>query len=161
LQIALEMLMVRPRQLERFVTDAREALNRVNQALSSSGKFGAGYVREQELRLLLAAVLHQIRTIRTGAEVSKLTFFAEKARALECRIAELQKRPKLDGEDFLPITVGQAEMMTDLKGVTRVLTQLLEPDDKTPADRFTRPQAGPKTAQARNASPAAGPAPKF
>jgi hypothetical protein len=161
LQIALEMLMVRPRQLERFVTDAREALNRVNQALCGSGKFGAGYVREQELRSRLAAVSYQIRTIRTYAEISKLTFFADKAGDLERRIAELQKRPKLDGEDFLPITVGQAEMMNDLKGVTRVLAQLLDRDEKTFAERFPRSQPVPKATQARSAASATGSAPKF
>lgn len=161
LQIALEMLAVRPRQLERFVTDAREALNRVNQALCGNGKFGAGYVREQELRSRLAVVSHQIRSIRTYAEVCKLTFFADKAEELERRIAELQKRPELDGADFLPITVGQAEMMNDLKGVTRVLAQLLDRDEKTFAERFARSQPPPKATQARNAASATGPAPKF
>ncbi|MBV8901632.1 MAG: hypothetical protein JOY92_16150 [Verrucomicrobia bacterium] len=151
LQIALEMLAVRPRQLERFVTDAREALNRVNQALCGNGKFGAGYVREQELRSRLAAVSHQVRSIRNYAELSKLTFFADKAGDLERRIAELQKRPELAGEDFLPITVGQAEMMNDLKGVTRVLAQLLDRDEKTFTERFARAQ--PLTAtQARGAA---------
>jgi hypothetical protein len=161
LQIALEMLMVRPRQLERFVTDAREALNRVNQALCGNGKFGAGYVREQELRSRLAAVSHQVRAIRTYAEISKLTFFADKAGALERRITELQKRPKLDGEDFLPITVGQAEMVADLKGVTTVLTQLLDRDEKTSAERFSRSQAAPKATQARNAASPTNSTPKF
>jgi hypothetical protein len=161
LQIALEMLAVRPRQLERFVTDAREALNRINQALCGSGKFGAGYIREQELRSRLAAVLHQIRAIRTYAEISKLTFFADKATDLERRVAELQKRPKLDGEDFLPITVGQAEMMNDLKGVTRVLTQLLDRDERTFAERFSRSQPTSKATQARSSASTTGSAPKF
>ena len=161
LEIVLEMLTVRPRQLERFVTDAREGLNRVNQALCGRGRFGAGYVRENDLRLRLAAVLHEIRTIRMCAEVSKLTFFADKAAALESQIAELQKRPKLEGEDFLPITVGQAEIMTDLKGVTRVLTQLLERDEKPPAERLSQSQPVSNTLQARSGAAAASSTRKF
>lgn len=161
LAMALEMLMVRPRQLERFVSDAREALNRVNQALCGNGKFGAGYLREQELRSRLVAVLHQVRAIRTYAEVCKLTFFAEKAVALERRITELQKRPKLDGEDFLPITVGQAEMVADLQGVTTVLAQLLERDERAPGERFPRSQPKPKPTQVRSTASASNPVPKF
>ncbi|MBV9999606.1 MAG: hypothetical protein JO015_10905 [Verrucomicrobia bacterium] len=161
LQMALEMLMVRPRQLERFVSDSREALNRVNQALCGNGKFGSGYLRDQELRSRLAAVLHQVRAVRAYAEICKLTFFADKAVALERRITELQKRPKLDGEDFLPITVGQAEMVADLQGVTTVLAQLLDRDEKASGERFSRSQPIPKPTQARSTVSATNPAAKF
>ena len=80
---------------------------------------------------------------------------------LERRIAELQKRPKLDGEDFLPITVGQAEMVADLQGVTTVLAQLLDRDEKTSTERFARSQPVPKATQARSAASATGPTSKF
>jgi hypothetical protein len=56
--------------------------------------------------------------------------------------------------DFRPITVGQAEMVADLRGVTTVLAQRLSRDEKASAERVARSPPAPKVPQARGTAAA-------
>jgi hypothetical protein len=126
LQLSLEVLQAAPHVLAPFVAASQNALQRVNLALCSSGTAQGNQDREDKLRRILSIASDEIHAITRNAEAIRLTFFTEKALALEHQIEELQNRAQIRGEDFLAITIFQAEMMTDLDSVTRLLCGLGE-----------------------------------
>lgn len=140
LQLSLEVLQAEPHVLAEFVTASQKALQRLNLALCSPGATEGSDDRGDRLRRILSIASYEIHTITENAEAIRLTFFAEKALALEHRIEELQNLADIRGEDFLPITIGQAEMMADLDSVTRLVRGLedtLAGDGSAPSLRQT------------------------
>jgi two-component system, chemotaxis family, sensor kinase CheA len=117
----VSLLHVPPDRLQAFLVSCRQSLNAVNQALSTGTTSGSG------LHQLLSEIGKPIHRIKGDAASLKLDTFERWAHSFEDDIAFLRDKPKLIGNDLLPLTVklkSVYEQLDNVRGLVDRLGQL-------------------------------------
>lgn len=93
------ILETEPQVLRTFVSEAENAVQQVNAILRVPAR------EEAAFRDKLDRIEAQIAPLRTGSERTGFAHLETRARAFEENVAELRKRARLTGNDFLPLAV--------------------------------------------------------
>jgi signal transduction histidine kinase len=114
----VSLLHVPPDRLQAFLAGCRQSLNAVNQQLSSGSTGGSG------LHQLLAEIGKPIHRIKGDAASLRLETFEAWAHGFEDEIAALRAKPRLIGNDLLPLTVKLKSIYEQLDSVRGLVDRL-------------------------------------
>lgn len=157
-ELLLGILHVGPDALKEFLSLADEELKQINQTLRAEDFIvAAGGARQTAaLRERLDVVFRAVHNIKGNADYLKLEHFSKAAHTFEDTISDLKNRSRLAGDDFLAITIHQAELRNDLAEVRDLGEKLtgLRHGLVVPAPVADEPPAAPR--DAAGASRAAG-----
>jgi signal transduction histidine kinase len=105
-------------RLQAFLTSCRESLDIVNQQLAERA------TSTSDLQALLGRIAKPVHRIKGDAASLKLDNFENWAHAFEDDIAELRAKPRLIGNDLLPLTVKLKSIYEQLANVHGLVDRL-------------------------------------
>lgn len=114
----VSLLHVPPDRLQAFLVGCRQSLNAVNEQLS------AGATTSSELIQVLYEIAKPVHRIKGDAAVLKLDSFEMWAHQFEDDIAMLRNRPRLVGNDLLPLTVKLRSIYEQLENVRGLVDRI-------------------------------------
>lgn len=110
------LLSVDNRQIVRFINDTQSRLERMNDTLKDTSIHNLKDKAEQLYR--------DTHSLKGDASALKLTALVILAHKQEDHLKQLMRQPNLQGDDFLPFTVGLNEMMEMTSFIEDLLTRL-------------------------------------
>jgi two-component system, chemotaxis family, sensor kinase CheA len=114
----VSLLHVPPERLQAFLTTSMDSLDGINALLSE----GAG--GQQALQALLKEIAKPVHRIKGDAASLKLESFETWAHSFEDDLADLLSRPKLAGNDLLPLTVKLKSIYEQIENVGGLVRRL-------------------------------------
>lgn len=114
LDILLGIVHVPTDELAGFVKLVETELENINQTLRTEDFAKAGGLGSDALRQRLKTVFRSAHNIKGNAALLKLTYFQKAAHEFETKIAELLDRPRILGDDVLPVVICEASLREDL-----------------------------------------------
>ena len=114
LDILLGIVHIPSDELATFAKLIETELENINQTLRTEDFARIGSMGADVLRQRLKTVFRSAHNIKGNAALLKLTYFQKAAHDFETKIAELLDRPRLVGDDFLPIVICEAALREDL-----------------------------------------------
>jgi HPt (histidine-containing phosphotransfer) domain-containing protein len=114
LDILLGIVHIPSDELGNFTKLIETELENINQTLRAEDFARMGSLGTEELRKRLKTVFRAAHNIKGNAALLKLSYFQKAAHDFETKIAELLDRPRLVGDDFLPIVICEAALRDDL-----------------------------------------------
>jgi len=138
LGILLGIVHIPPDDLTHFVKLIETELENINQTLRTEDFARIGSLSADTLRQRLKVVFRSAHNIKGNAALLKLTYFQKAAHEFETKISELLERPRLSGDDFLPIVICEATIREDLMDLHDLREKLsglraLTPNSPAPA----------------------------
>lgn len=127
LDILLGIVHVPPAELTSFAKLVEGELDNINKTLRAEDIAAAGNTSIEILRERLKLVFRAVHNIKGNAALLKLTYFQKVATDFEAKIADLQEKSRLTGDDFLSIVVCEASLrddFTDLQDLREKLAGL-------------------------------------
>jgi two-component system chemotaxis sensor kinase CheA len=145
-EFLLGILHVDQRLLDEFVLNAREQIQRMNEALRSEDfavAAGGGHV--DQLRQRLDLVFRSVHSIKGNAALMHLSHFQARCEEFESKLAELRGRTTLSGDDFLAVVIAQSDLRTDLDELEELRARFrgLQRGDARPAADAMLPLRAP------------------
>lgn len=136
MEMLFGILHVEPRMLSEFIADMEEDIALINETLKPG-------TSSLPLREKLAEIYRAMHTIKGNASILNLKFFAGKAHEYEEKVAELQQKNELSGQDFLPLVLKLNEMIETLREVKSLIQRITQFQasfgaDKKPVDLLVR-----------------------
>ena len=135
LDILLGIVHIPSEELAGFAKLIETELENINQTLRTEDFVRMGSLGVDALRQRLKTVFRSAHNIKGNAALLKLSYFQKAAHDFETKIAELLDRPRLVGDDFLPIVICEAALREDLM-------DLHDLRDKLSGLRSMNPNAG-------------------
>lgn len=114
LEMLMSVLHIEPEAQAEFIAAANEQLREMNEALRPLVVVGRDEKHDNVLRQRLDAVFRCVHTIKGNASLLQVEYFRKAAERFEEKIGELRAREKISGDDFIGVTLLQAEMRSDL-----------------------------------------------
>lgn len=114
LDILLGIVHIPSDELASFAKVVETELETINQTLRTEDFARFGSMGTDALRQRLKTVFRAAHNIKGNAALLKLSYFQKAAHEFETKIAELLERPRLAGDDFLPIVISEAALREDL-----------------------------------------------
>ena len=114
LDILLGIVHIPADELANFTKLIETELENINQTLRTEDFARMGTMSADALRQRLKTVFRSAHNIKGNAALLKLAYFQKAAHDFETKIAELLDRPRLVGDDFLPIVICEAALREDL-----------------------------------------------
>lgn len=127
LDILLGIVHVPPAELAAFSKLIETELDNINKTLRAEDIAAASQTSIEVLRERLKLVFRAVHNIKGNAALLKLTYFQKMATDFEAKIADLQEKSRLTGDDFLSIVVCEASLrddFTDLQDLREKLAGL-------------------------------------
>ena len=124
-EFLLGVLHIEPKQLDDFMTTAREQIAIMNDALRAQDFAGAASGQMDILRQRLDVVYSSVHNIKGNAMMLKLTYFQNVCQEFESKIVSLRNRVALGGDDFLAVVIAQSELSKDLDELQEVRQRFL------------------------------------
>jgi signal transduction histidine kinase len=124
-EFLLGVLHIEPKQLDDFMTTAREQIAIMNDALRAQDFAGASSGQMDILRQRLDVVYSSVHNIKGNAMMLKLTYFQNVCQEFESKIVSLRNRVALGGDDFLAVVISQSELSKDLDELQEVRQRFL------------------------------------
>lgn len=126
-ELLLSIMHVEPEMLRDFIEGAHAELERANSILRAGRAEGQGPAERQAVyRRLADQVFQSVHTIKGTAAMLRIDFFAQSAHRFEGKLAELRRRPMLEGNDFLPVVLDLSELVDSLAEVRGVIQRFSE-----------------------------------
>jgi two-component system chemotaxis sensor kinase CheA len=127
-----------PVQLMTFLDATDAGLMHVNAILKAPAR------SDGEFRKKLDGLFRQLHSIKGEATAFNLMSAAQRVHVLEDLLSEIQRRPELSGNDFLPLLLKFDELMTHLRSVRELAIRLsaLQAAVPSAATLAAPPQAG-------------------
>ncbi len=135
LDILLGIVHIPSEELAGFAKLIETELENINQTLRTEDFVRMGSLGVDALRQRLKTVFRSAHNIKGNAALLKLSYFQKAAHDFETKIVELLDRPRLVGDDFLPIVICEAALREDLM-------DLHDLRDKLSGLRSMNPNAG-------------------
>ncbi len=114
LDILLGIVHVAPPELAAFDKLVDTELDNINKTLRAEDFAKIGNTSVDTLRERLKVVFRSVHNIKGNAALLKLGYFQKAATEFEAKIADLQEKSRLTGDDFLSIVICEAAMRDDL-----------------------------------------------
>ncbi len=114
LDILLGIVHVPSEELADFVKLVETELENINQTLRTEDFAKAGGLSSDALRQRLKTVFRSAHNIKGNAALLKLSYFQKAAHEFETKIAELLDRPRILGDDVLPVVICEASLRDDV-----------------------------------------------
>lgn len=114
LDILLGIVHVPTEELSGFVKLVETELENINQTLRTEDFAKNGGLSSDALRQRLKTVFRSAHNIKGNAALLKLNYFQKAAHDFETKIAELLDRPRILGDDVLPVVICEASLREDL-----------------------------------------------
>ena len=114
LDILLGIVHIPSDELATFAKLIETELENINQTLRTEDFARIGTMSAEVLRQRLKTVFRSAHNIKGNAALLKLAYFQKAAHDFETKIVELLDRPRLVGDDFLPIVICEASLREDL-----------------------------------------------
>ncbi len=114
LDILLGIVHIPTEELAGFAKLVETELENINQTLRTEDFARMGNIGTDALRQRLKTVFRSAHNIKGNAALLKLTYFQKAAHDFETKIADLLDRPRLSGDDFLPIVICEAALRDDV-----------------------------------------------
>jgi two-component system chemotaxis sensor kinase CheA len=114
LDILLGIVHIPSDELTAFAKLVETELETINQTLRTEDFARIGTMGADALRQRLKTVFRCAHNIKGNASLLKLAYFQKAAHDFETKIADLLDRPRLTGDDFLPIVICEASLRDDL-----------------------------------------------
>jgi signal transduction histidine kinase len=114
LDILLGIVHIPSDELTAFAKLVETELETINQTLRTEDFARIGNMGADVLRQRLKTVFRCAHNIKGNAALHKLSYFQKAAHDFETKIADLIDRPRLTGDDFLPIVICEASLRDDL-----------------------------------------------
>ncbi len=114
LEILLGIVHVPPAELAGFAKLVESELETINKTLRAEDIAAAGSTNIDTLRERLKVVFRAVHNIKGNAALLKLGYFQKMATEFEAKIADLQEKSRLTGDDFLSIVICEAALRDDL-----------------------------------------------
>jgi chemotaxis protein histidine kinase CheA len=114
LDILLGIVHVPSEELAGFVKLVETELDTINQTLRTEDFAKVGGLGSDALRQRLKTVFRSAHNIKGNAALLKLAYFQKAAHDFETKIAELLDRPRLLGDDLLPVVICEASLRDDV-----------------------------------------------
>ena len=124
-EFLLGVLHIEPKQLDDFMTTAREQIAIMNDALRAQDFAGASSGQMDILRQRLDVVYSSVHNIKGNAMMLKLSYFQNVCQEFESKIVSLRNRVALGGDDFLAVVISQSELSKDLDELQEVRQRFL------------------------------------
>jgi signal transduction histidine kinase len=124
-EFLLGVLHIEPKQLDDFMTTAREQIAIMNDALRAQDFAGASSGQMDILRQRLDVVYSSVHNIKGNAMMLKLSYFQNVCQEFESKIVSLRNRVALGGDDFLAVVIAQSELSKDLDELQEVRQRFL------------------------------------
>ncbi len=126
-ELLLSIMHVEPAMLSDFIEGAHAELERANAILRSGRAEGQGPAERQAVyRRLADQVFQSVHTIKGTAAMLRIDYFAQSAHRFEGKLAELRRRPVLEGNDFVPVVLDLSELVDSLNEVRGVIQRFSE-----------------------------------
>jgi two-component system, chemotaxis family, sensor kinase CheA len=114
LSILLGIVHISPPELASFDKLVDSELETINKTLRAEDIAAASSTHMDTLRERLKIVFRSVHNIKGNAALLKLAYFQKAATEFEAKIAELQEKQRLSGDDFLSIVICEAQLRDDL-----------------------------------------------
>ncbi len=111
----MSILHIEASLLQEFLTSVGEELNNIDDVLRANHS-------EADYASILTEVYRSMHMIKGNASLLDLKIFAEKAHEFENTITELQEKPGINGEDFVPLVL----KLSDIRKMYNELNGLIE-----------------------------------
>ena len=126
-ELLLSIMHVEPAMLSDFIEGAHAELERANSILRAGRAEGQGPAERQAVyRRLADQVFQSVHTIKGTAAMLRIDYFAQAAHRFEDKLAELRRRPSLEGNDFVPVVLDLSELVDSLAEVRGVIQRFSE-----------------------------------
>jgi HAMP domain-containing protein/HPt (histidine-containing phosphotransfer) domain-containing protein len=126
-ELLLSIMHVEPEMLRDFIEGAHAELERANAILRAGRAEGQGPAERQAVyRRLADQVFQSVHTIKGTAAMLRIDYFAQSAHRFEGKLAELRRRPVLEGNDFVPVVLDLSELVDSLAEVRGVIQRFSE-----------------------------------
>ncbi|CAG0908597.1 unnamed protein product, partial [Cyprideis torosa] len=127
------LLSTEPDTLQSFATSCRASLNRINQILKSPLHHGVD--QTETLRTKGEVMLVEMHRLKGDASALEFKAFAKQAHLFEFGIKDLIKKPDLQGDDFLPLTMQLDKLLAYTDAVEQLIQRLaIDPASEKPED---------------------------
>ncbi len=137
-ELLLSIMHVEPEMLRDFIEGAHAELERANAILRAGRAEGHGPTERQAVyRRLADQVFQSVHTIKGTAAMLRIDYFTQAAHRFEEKLAELRRRPSLEGNDFLPIVLELSELvdsLTEVRGVIQRFSEVQKSGEATKSD---------------------------
>ena len=114
--LLLQLLQTEPLQLQSFLNNVEVGVRRSNALLRSPG------IGHAELQQKLQGVFREMHLLKGEAAALGMDSFVERTHAVEDLLSGLRERPKLAGDDFVPVVV----KLDELLGHKQLITAMQE-----------------------------------
>lgn len=114
LDILLGIVHIPSEELVNFTKLVESELETINQTLRTEDFARIATMGAENLRQRLKTVFRCAHNIKGNAALLKLAYFQKAAHEFETKIVDLLDRPRLAGDDFLPIVICEASLREDL-----------------------------------------------
>ncbi|HEV7670482.1 MAG TPA: HAMP domain-containing protein [Thermoanaerobaculia bacterium] len=126
-ELLLSIMHVEPEMLSDFIEGAHAELERANAILRAGRAEGQGPAERQAVyRRLADQVFQSVHAIKGTAAMLRIDYFAQSAHRFEDKLAELRRRPVLEGNDFVPVVLDLSELVDSLAEVRGVIQRFGE-----------------------------------
>jgi chemotaxis protein histidine kinase CheA len=124
-ELLFGVMHVDPAMLREFIDSARARLEESSDSLRQAiDPKVTTTLRQERYREQLAGISRNVHRVKGEAALLRIGFFQEAAHRFEDKLKNLQQKPKLDGNDFLPVVVDLSQLISNLDDVKEVLARV-------------------------------------
>ncbi len=117
MELLLSLLHVEPELLQEFITSAEKELENVESEIKLQGQ-------EVDYPEVLKRIYRSMHLIKGNASLLDLKFFVNNAHSFEDKISEIQQKTKINGQDFVPLSIKLGEIRSTLNEVTDLIGRM-------------------------------------
>jgi ligand-binding sensor domain-containing protein/HPt (histidine-containing phosphotransfer) domain-containing protein len=117
MELLLSLLHVEPELLQEFITSAEKELDYVESEIKHQKK----NVKYPEV---LKRIYRSMHLIKGNASLLDLKFFVNGAHSFEDEISDIQRKTKIVGQDFVPLSIKLGEIRNTLNEVTDLIGRM-------------------------------------
>jgi signal transduction histidine kinase len=124
LDMMLGMMHIDPAQLTAFLDTTETGLRLINSIMKEPARVVPGPNPDAEFRKKLPGLFRELHSIKGEASALNLLSVAQRVHVLEDLVSDLQKKPEISGNDFLPLVLKLDEVNAHLRSVREMASRL-------------------------------------